>query len=59
MHLTSKTQEALLEYNSAREELFKLIDPISGKLFKYTNYVYEDFCNQINRANTEWFPAYK
>jgi len=45
MQLTSKTQEALLEYNSAKEELSKLIDPISGKLYKYTNYIYEDFFN--------------
>jgi hypothetical protein len=32
-----------LIYNSASEELSKLIDPVSGRLFKYTGYTYEDF----------------
>lgn len=48
MELTSETQEALLEYNSAKEELWKLTDPVSGKLYSYSNYTYDNFLNQVS-----------
>ena len=49
-NLTSEVQVAQLTYNAAAEELSKLNDPVSGKLVKYTGYVYNDYINQVERA---------
>lgn len=46
----SEVETYTVTYNSAAEDLTKLTDPISGKLVRYTGYVYEDFGDQVARA---------
>ena len=51
--IKADVETSTLEYNSASEELYKLTDPVSGKLVRYTGYIYEDFYDQVARAYKE------
>lgn len=46
----SEVETYTVTYNSAAEDLTKLTDPVSGKLVRYTGYIYEDFGDQVARA---------
>ena len=46
----SEVETYTVTYNSAAEDLTKLTDPVSGKLIRYTGYIYEDFGDQVARA---------
>ena len=52
-NLKSQQQVYQLEYNESAKDLEELLDPVSGKLVRYTGYVYDDFSNQYKGDNEE------
>lgn len=52
-NLKSQQQVYQLEYNESTKDLEELLDPVSGKLVRYTGYIYDDFGNQYKGDNEE------
>lgn len=58
-NLTANTQTAYLAYNAAKDELTKILDPISGTLYQNSGYIYDDFLDQfVRERQNNKIPAY-